>query len=697
MRQVVQNVRSGKVELKTVPVPACGRGEVLVRTRASLISAGTERMVMEFAGKSLAGKAKERPDLVQKVVAKMQRDGVADTLKSVFMKLDEPLPLGYSAAGEVVAVGSDLAGEFAVGDRVAVAGAGLANHADYNAVPKNLCVALPDNVGFEHGCYATLGAIALNGVRQAGVVLGDRVLVIGLGLVGQLVSQLAAAAGARVCGLDYSPARCALAGKGGAKLTLSPSDKGLDGKLRDFTDGRGFDSILICAATDTDGPITNAADWARDRATVVLVGKVGTRFPYAAYMKKELTVKTSRSYGPGRYDPAFEQQGVSYPVGFVPWTERENLGEVVRLMGIGKLNVAMLTTHTFDMDDALNAYSMLKKGGDFLGVVLGYEGNEVPLSVVKPVVASGSIGVIGTGNFARGMLLPGLAAAGATIGRVVSKGGLSAAACAETYNAVAGTDADAVLKDKNIGGVVIATRHNLHAKLVLDALKAGKHVWVEKPLALKAADLDAIEKAQAKSGTCLMVGFNRRFAPHVRALKARLDAADGGKGPRQVVVRVNAGRLDDGNWQSGTEGGGRLLGEACHFTDLALYLAGSKAADVSCVRGKGQDNYVVTLKHANGSVSVVVYSSDGDSAAPKERVEVLASGGIGVMDNYTLTTWSQNGRKEVLARRRFWEGQDKGHRSALAAWAAACKGGDEPIAVDEVLHSSHVIVRAAKA
>ncbi|RYG58755.1 MAG: theronine dehydrogenase, partial [Alphaproteobacteria bacterium] len=308
MKQVVQNLRSGKVELREVPHPTVGRNEVLVRTQASLISAGTERMMMDFAGKSLVGKAKERPDLASKVINKMQRDGVVDTLNSVFARLEEPMPLGYSAAGEVIGVGAGVAHEFKIGDRVAIAGAGQANHAEINAVPRNLCVKLPDNVEFKQACYATLGAIALHGVRNAGVQLGDRVLVVGLGLVGQLVAQLCAATGARVAAVDMNLERCMLARQGGAQWAVGP--QALAEGWKQFTDGRGFDAILICAATDSDGPIEQAAEWARDRATVILVGKVGTRFPYATYMKKELTVRVSRSYGPGRYDPAFEVKGL---------------------------------------------------------------------------------------------------------------------------------------------------------------------------------------------------------------------------------------------------------------------------------------------------------------------------------------------------------------------------------------------------
>lgn len=700
MKQVTQNLRSGKVEVRDVPAPAVGHNEVLVATRASLISAGTERMVMEFAGKSLAGKAKERPDLARKVLAKMQRDGVADTLASVFSRLDEPLPLGYSAAGEVVGVGPGVAHEFRIGDRVAMAGAGQANHAEVNAVPRNLCVKLPENVPFAQGCYATLGAIALHGVRNADVKLGDRVLVVGLGLVGQLAVQLAAAAGARVAGVDPNLERCMLAKQGGALWAAGLA--GLNEGWRQFTDGRGFDAILICAATESDGPLEQAVEWARDRATVVLVGKVGTRFPYAATMKKELTVRVSRSYGPGRYDPAFEQQGLSYPVGFVPWTERENLGEAVRLMGNGKLRADLLTTHTFPLEDALKGYELIAGNVPCLGVVLRYgergakTGEEQIPERKRTRRAKVGVSLLGAGGFARSVVLPALQkVSGWELRGVVSKGGLSAAHAKEKFKAAwAGSGAGDIWKDEGTDAVMVLTRHNAHAAQVLEAFKAGKHVWVEKPLALAMGDIAAVEEAAAGSGRVLMVGFNRRFSPALVPLHRRLSKV---AGPRQVLVRVNAGRLEEGGWQQGDEGGGRLLGEVCHFTDLALWLVGRPLETVRAVQGAGQDDYVVTLGFADGSLATVFYSSEGDASAAKERVEVYGGGAVGVMDNYARTTWVQGGRARTLYRKPWFSGQEKGHAPALAAWLRACLGaGGEIPAVAELCHSSRVTLWAAE-
>ncbi|PIZ29538.1 MAG: theronine dehydrogenase, partial [Alphaproteobacteria bacterium CG_4_10_14_0_8_um_filter_53_9] len=444
MFQVVQDVKGGKVKMMDVPVPACGDNEILVKVRASLISAGTEKMVMDFAEKSLLGKAQARPDLVQKVLQKMRKDGVAETVASVFARLDEPMPLGYSMAGEVVAVGTKLSAEFKIGDRVAGAGAGLANHADYVALPRNLTVPIPSGVPYEEACYATLGAIALHGVRNAAVGIGDRVLVVGLGLVGQLATQLAVAAGADVAALDMDVGRCDLAVQGGATAACTPADLS---PISSIHAGRGFDAVLLCAATESDALMQQAADLARDRARVILVGKVGTRFDYASYMKKELTVGVSRSYGAGRYDPAFEQVGLSYPVGYVPHTERDNLAEVLRLMALGKVRPDVLTTHTFNFKNALEAYDMIKHKKAFLGIVLAYEETEGETEVLGGAAevngaATGvrvsrdevGVGFLGVGSFARTVLLPTLVkVAGAHVVRLVSKGGLSAAGARDKF------------------------------------------------------------------------------------------------------------------------------------------------------------------------------------------------------------------------------------------------------------------------
>lgn len=702
MKQIIQNVRTGATEQREVPTPACGAGEVLVATRASLISAGTEKMVMEFAGKSLLGKAQERPDLVQKVVQKIQRDGVVDALSAAFGKLEEPLPLGYAAAGEVMQVGANLTGQFKVGERVAIAGAALANHAQFNAVPKNLVVKLPKTVAFEEGCYATLCAIALHGVRNAEITLGSRVLVVGLGLVGQLASQLALAAGARVAALDPNPSRAMLAKQLGAHWAMGP--QALEAGWADFTDGRGFDAILLCAATASDALLQQAANVARDRANVVLVGKVGTRFDYASYMKKELNLKVSRSYGPGRYDPNYEAKGETYPVGFVPFTERDNLADAVRLMGEGKLNVKALTTHTFEFNEALKAYALIgdkKAAGSSMGVVLAYP--EVALAeaqmphnqtAAKPTKGQLGVSVLGSGAFARSVLIPKLCKnANVVLRGVISKGGLSAAHVQSKFGAAfATTDVSQIWADKHTQAVIIATRHNAHGKQVVEALLSGKHVWIEKPLALTEKELTTIETTLGKTKTplVLMVGFNRRFAPALTPLKAKLDKAGG---PKQVVVRINAGRVE--GWVQDEEGGGRLLGEVCHFTDVALWLLGDERVEhFTIARGAGQDNYSITLQTEGGHTATVVYTSEGDPAGSKEFIEVFADGATGRMENHNRTTWQQGGCTKTLYKKRFWQATDKGHTAALKAWGEACLGKPNSLPSTATLLASSKLILA---
>jgi predicted dehydrogenase len=693
MKQVLQKPRGNKPYVANVPPPQCGAGEVLVATQASLISAGTEKMLIEFAGKSLAGKAKERPDLARKVLNKLKRDGVLPTVRSVLAQLEQPLPLGYSAAGEVLEVGANLQGRFQKGDRVAIAGAGLANHAEVNAVPANLVVPLPASVSYQEGCFATLGAIALHGVHNAKLTVGDRVLIIGLGLVGQLAAQLARAAGAQVMGVDYDADRLTLAQELGCHHTQNLSHKGTSHVVETFTQGRGFDAILICAATESNAPIENAAHWARDRARVVLVGKVGTELPYADFMKKELEVVISRSYGPGRYDPAFEQKGQSYPAGFVPHTERDNLAHVVWLIGQGKLDVKRLTTHDFEVNEADQAYALITGQVPCLGVVLTYPGlqqaaSRLPLHPIKVTGEDLGLAVIGAGSFANSVLLPAVAGQKNTVlTGICSKGGTSAQATGDRFGfGFATSRVDDILQDDKTHAVLIATRHNSHAELVSQALAAGKHVFVEKPLALDMKQLSTVEKAYKKSACLLMVGFNRRFAPHTQALLNQLPAT----GPRQVLIRVNAGALPQNNWQSDRHlGGGRLLGEVCHFTDLALTLANSDPTRLYATAGKGQDNYHITISFTDGSSAQIFYTSDGDTSLSKERVEVYAGGTVGLIDNFTRASLTQGGRTRKLKGSTLINGQNKGHQAELKAFIRACQGQDEaPIPPQELFLSS---------
>lgn len=676
MKQVMQNMRSGDTNLLDVPPPQLGRGQVLVATKASLISAGTEKMLMDFAQKSLAGKAKERPDLVKKVMEKVQRDGISATVRAVFAQLDAPLPLGYSAAGEVLEVSDDLTNLYKPGDRVLMAGAGIANHAEVNAVPKNLVAKLPDNVSYEEGCYATLCAIAMQGFRNAKTSLGESVLVMGLGLVGQLTCQFAAASGCRVMGMDFDAERIKMAVATGAEAGCNLAKDDANSMVKAFTHGKGFDNIIICAATDSNEPIENAAEWARDKANVVMTGMVGTKIPYAAFMKKELNFVISRSYGPGRYDPNYEEKGQEYPIGYVRWTERDNLEEAARLMASGDLDVKALTSHSFEIDKVKEAYDLVTSG-KCLGVVLTYpsttEERMQPSVKVRPVdVVTGDVGLasIGAGSFSRAILLPALKnMKGVKFTGVVTRSGASARAVAEKFGfGYASSDMEEIWKDKNTNTVLVATLHNTHAELVEKSLKAGKHVFVEKPLALTMEEYEAVRKAYEKSGKLLMVGFNRRFAPQVQKIVKHFESI---KAPRQVTIRVNAGSVGADNWQNDPEvGGGRLLGEACHFIDLGIYLSGSKPVDVYGVQGAGESVYNVMMRCEDGSTIQVMYSSDGDSAYSKEQLEVFSGGSIAVLDNYREAFITTNGKRKNISAK----SQNKGHKAELEAFTRAVRG-----------------------
>jgi predicted dehydrogenase len=702
MKQIVQSARSGKLKLTEVPAPQARPGHLLVATRASLISAGTERMVVDFARKSLAGKARSRPDLVRKTLDKARRDGIAATFRAVLARLDEPLPLGYSAAGEIVAIGAGLEGVFTIGQRVAVAGAGLANHAELNLIPRNLAAPIPDDVGDEEACFATLGAISLHAVRNLQAGLGDIVAVIGVGLVGQLAVQLLALQGARVVAFDYDPARLALAARHGAGLVCNLAEPGAQVAIASLTAGQGCDAVLIAAATESSEPLEFAAEIARDRARLCVVGKTGTEFPYAAFMKKEIQLVVSRSYGPGRYDEDFEGSGVKYPIGFVRWTETENLRECVRLMSPSlprRLDVGALITHRFPFARAEDAYELVVGNTKpHLGVVLGYDAAAArapapprALAFPAPRAAAGScvLGVIGAGSFARAVLLPELAKRrDVTLRTIVTQRGLSAEHASRQFGfAQCATEVDAVLGDPGINAVLIATRHASHAALTAQALAAGKSVFVEKPLALDRAGIAEIVAARAAAAGFFMVGFNRRFAPMIVRARAHLAKHAGTK---LLVLRVNAGALPAESWiNAAAEGGGRILGELCHFVDLARCLVDADIvavqADAGAVKAGVCDDLAATLHFADGSLATIVYTALGDAAFSKERFELFAGGTVVTIDNFLTMSVTADGRTRSETAR---TGQDKGHAAELAAFIAGVANGTPPIDEGELLQSS---------
>lgn len=699
MKQVIQSTRTGKLNLTEVPEPTVKPGHILVATRASLISAGTERMVVEFARKSLAGKARERPDLVKKVLTKAKRDGIGATIRSVLARLDEPLPLGYSAAGDVVAVGQGLEGRFRVGQRVAVAGAGLANHAEMNVIPENLAAPIPDDVTYQEACFGTLSSIAMHAVRNLGASLGDQIAVIGAGLLGQLVIRLLVLSGVRVLALDYNVPRLDLARSMGAEATFDLAGGDLERAVSTLTGGRGMDGIIISAATESNEPFKVAGTIARDRARVCMVGLTGTEFPYREFMQKELNLVVSRSYGPGRYDPDFEGRGVKYPEGWVRWTETENLAECVRLMSPSldrRLNVGALTTHTFDLEQAETAYDLVTGGGEpHLGVVLAYKEQAVADKTDFPAPATVSptdkcvLGVIGAGGFARSVLLPELKKMPDVIlHTVATQRGASAEKTGDTFGfRQVSADTDDVLNNPEINAVLVATRHDSHAELTARALETGKSVLVEKPLALDRIGLNRVIVARNDSSGFFQVGFNRRFAPMSELVRSRLESHGG---TRFVLLRVNAGHIPAESWvHAADEGGGRILGEVCHFVDLARYFVGapivSVQADSARVTEGGCDDLNVALRFADGSLATVVYTGLGDNVYSKELIEAYAGGSVITVDNFQSYTIAENGKLHKPCNR----AQDKGFKPALRRFVAAVKdGGPAPIDEAELIETS---------
>ncbi len=710
MKQVVQNARSGKLAVTEVPAPVVRPGHLLVRTRTSLISAGTERMTVQFAKKSLVAKARARPDLVKQVMDKARRDGITATMRAVMARLDEPVPLGYSACGEVTALGAGVEGHFRIGQRVAVAGAGVANHADLNLVPENLAAAVPDDVNDEEACFGTLGAIALHAVRNLGLALGDHAAVIGVGLVGQLAVQLLDLAGVRVAAFDYDGDRLDLARFGRAELCWNLGDGDPEQAVLDFTGGRGCDGVLIAAATETSEPFELAGKIARDRARLCLVGLTGTEIPYRAFMQKELSLVVSRSYGPGRYDDDYEGRGMKYPDGYVPWTETRNLAEAVRRMSRRndhRLAVEQLITHRFAIEEAEQAYAMVADRTEpHLGVVLTYGGRKektvsdlrVPIAVAGGKRAGGCVlGVIGAGKFARTMLLPPLKSLkDCRLHTVATLRGMTAQHSGERFgfeNAAA--DEAAVLDNAEINAVLIATTHANHASLTAAALAAGKNVLVEKPLALDRDQLNQVIEARNRSDGFFQVGFNRRFAPMSVRARNHLAALEG---PKNVLIRVNAGALPADSWQNAPEeGNGRILGEMCHFVDLARFLIAAPIAKVqasAATSGGACDDVTATLNFSDGSLATIVYTAKGDDALSKELVECYAGGTVARIDNFQSYALAADGK---LKRSGSGIDQDKGHKAELAAFvAAAASGGPAPVAEAELVEVSLATIAIAE-
>lgn len=695
MKQVVQNYNTGELRLEDVPAPICSAGGVVVRTSYSLISAGTERMKVDQARMSLIAKARARPDKVRQVIQNIRQHGLVETINKVRERLDSLTPLGYSLAGVVVEVGANV-DEFAVGDRVACAGEGVACHAEYVSVPRNLCAAVPDTVELRDAAFATVGAIAMNGVRQAGVMLGARVVVIGLGLVGLLAIQILKAAGCCVIGIDLDPQKVALAKQCGADLALQRDDVALEDAVFQITGGDGADAAYVAASTNSADPMVLAGQVVRDRGTVVIVGMIKVEADWQLYYHKELSVVMSRSYGPGRYDRNYEKKGIDYPIGYVRWTERRNLEEFLRLLAMRKVNPGQLGSELFKIGDAAAAYQQLREspGKHSVGILFEYPSepsltrrvaSDSPaatsrLTPTAPGVRIG-IGMIGAGNFTTSTLIPALKRIPeARLAAICSAGGLSARSAAQRHGfAFCASDFQELLTDRTIQAVVIATHHDSHARMAAEAVRMDKHVLVEKPLALTVEQLDELIEAQAETGRIIMPGFNRRFSPLSIAVR---DYFAGRSSPIEVVCRVNAGSIKRDSWyQDVDEGGWRVVSEGCHFVDLIQFICGCSPVRVSAeaiggsIRGGQNDNCAVTMKMEDGSVGTFVYVANGDPHFEKERVEVFGQGRSAVIENWRRARLSGGGRTRTVSP----GSSGKGHRDELREFVAGVATGVSPL------------------
>lgn len=685
MKQVEQNYRTGELRVAEVPAPRAGAGSVLVATEASLISSGTEKQLIDLAKASLAGKAMARPDLVRRVICNVQRDGLKPTFDKVFAKLETPIPLGYSIAGRVIEAGRNATG-ISVGDRVACAGAGLANHAEINAVPKNLVVPVPAGVSARDASFVTLGAIALQGVRQAQLTLGERVVVMGLGLIGLLTVQLLKASGCHVLGFDPNGERAELAGRLGADIAVAG---GLAEAVAGFTGGYGADAVILTASTKSSEPLNQAAEISRLKGRIVVVGLVGMTIDREPFYKRELDLRLSMSYGPGRHDPNYELSGNDYPLPYVRWTEQRNMASFLDLVAEGRVTPSALVTHTFDIAQATDAYAVMENGEPHLAMVLTYpavgEISAVERRIERRPVTEArggenNVGFIGLGNYARGVLLPALKKeAGVRLAVVVTATGISASNSAQKHDfAAAATDPAAAIEDERIDTVFVASRHDSHAGLTAAALAAGKHVFCEKPLAMDEARLAEVLAAAEGSGKVLTVGFNRRFAPMLQKAQAALAPRSG---PLVMLYRINAGAIPADSWIQRDEGGGRIVGEVCHFVDALTFLSGSLPIEAQAVAAKGHGDAVsILLRFEDGSTGTIVYSSLGDPSVPKEQIQVFAAGCVVQLDDFVRLRITRGGKAAASK-----AAQDKGQAGLVSAFIAATRGkAPPPIPLDEI-------------
>ncbi len=714
MKQVLHSLKTGVAEVVEVPCPAVRHGQLLIRSSHTLVSAGTERMLVEFGQAGWIEKARLQPDKVRMVLDKINTDGLMPTLEAVFNKLDQPLPLGYCNVGTVLELGSSVTG-FAVGERVVSNG----KHAEVVSVPVNLCAKVPASVSEEEAAFTVLGAIALQGIRLVQPTLGESVVVTGLGLVGLMAVQLLRAHGCRVLGIDFEADKLALAKQFGAETVCLSAGEDPIRAATLFSRGRGVDAVIITASTKSSEPVHQAALMSRKRGRIVLVGVTGLELSRADFFEKELSFQVSCSYGPGRYDRDYEEKGQDYPVGFVRWTEQRNLEAVLDMMADGRLDVKPLISHRFGIAEAAMAYELVVGATPSMGILLQYPtvaekpeadlrrqavalGAGVPRRLASRKGGNGiepAVSFVGSGNYATAVLITAFKEAGARLKTVASIGGVSGVHAGRKYGFdETTTHTDSIFADPEVDAVVITTRHDSHAKLVCQALVAGKHVFVEKPLALKHDELKAIEQAHAYAvaagkSPILMVGFNRRFSPQLLKMKELLDGA---KGPKAFVMTVNAGAIPADHWTQDMEvGGGRIIGEACHFIDLLRYLAGVAIVSHSSARMDAAtvDTVTIQLAFADGSMGTVHYFANGSKAFPKERLEVFAAGRVLQLDNFRkLTALGWPGFRKM----NLWR-QDKGQKNCAAAFVRGVKqDGQAPIPFDEIMDVSRISVEIAE-
>jgi len=705
MKQILQNLSNGETSLVDVPCPKNTKSNILIATKKTVVSAGTERMLVDFGKASYIDKARQQPDKVKMVLNKVATDGLMPTIDAVRSKLDQPLPLGYCNAGVVLE--SDVNG-FEVGDRVVSNG----NHAEVVRVPKNLCVKIPDDVDDESASFTILGAIGLQGVRLIQPTLGECFVVTGLGLIGLLCVQILRANGCRVLGIDFDSRKCELARQFGAEtVDLSNGEDPIIAS-QSFSRGRGVDGVLVTAATQSDEVMHQSAEMCRKRGRIVLVGVVGLNLRRDDFFKKEITFQVSASYGPGRYDSFYEDEGNDYPVGFVRWTEQRNFEAVLDMMSSGVLDVKSVITHRYDIENAIEAYTLLDNP-DTLGIVLNYPNqdqkilrkSEVELNSPTSKTINPStpcVGFIGAGNYASRTLIPAFKAAGAVLDTLVTSGGISGVHHGNKNQFVtASTETSDLWSNDKINTVSIVTRHDAHAKQVVDALNSGKNTFVEKPLALTLDELDVIDKAYHEANDSntvrLMVGFNRRYAPHVIKMKELLNSH---RSPKSIIMTVNAGAIPGEHWvQDVTIGGGRIIGEVCHFVDLMRHLVGYKITNFQATMMGNipgvevrEDKASITLSFEDGSFGTIHYFANGGSAFPKERIEVFCDNAVLQMDNYRVLTgygWPSFKKMKLFK-------QDKGQKACAKAFIESIANGDEsPISYEEVMESSRVSIEVA--